>query len=74
MAGGLFAIDRKYFFYSGAYDRQLTYWGGENVEMSFRVSFFNSLFYVPMMSCFVALFYLRCRSCYRVSAVVIGWR
>ena len=39
MAGGLFAIDRKYFFYSGAYDRQLTYWGGENVEMSFRVSF-----------------------------------
>ena len=37
MAGGLFAIERKYFFHSGAYDRQLTYWGGENVEMSFRV-------------------------------------
>eukprot|EP00795_Rhopilema_esculentum_P014779 gene14779-5885_t len=37
MAGGLFAIERKYFFYSGAYDRQLTYWGGENVEMSFRL-------------------------------------
>ena len=38
MAGGLFAMERKFFFYSGAYDRQLTYWGGENVEMSFRVS------------------------------------
>jgi len=37
MAGGLFAIERKYFFHSGAYDRQLTYWGGENVEMSFRL-------------------------------------
>lgn len=38
MAGGLFAMDRMYFFESGAYDRQLTYWGGENVEMSFRVN------------------------------------
>ncbi|XP_047136155.1 polypeptide N-acetylgalactosaminyltransferase 13 [Hydra vulgaris] len=37
MAGGLFAMNRKYFFESGAYDRQLTYWGGENVEMSFRL-------------------------------------
>ena len=42
MAGGLFAIERKYFFYSGAYDRQLTYWGGENVEMSFRVSYIDT--------------------------------
>ena len=41
MAGGLFAMDRKYFFESGAYDRELTYWGGENVEMSFRVRFFS---------------------------------
>eukprot|EP00795_Rhopilema_esculentum_P014777 gene14777-5883_t len=37
MAGGLFAIDRKYFFEIGAYDRQLTYWGGENVELSFKL-------------------------------------
>ena len=37
MAGGLFAMERKYFYESGAYDRELTYWGGENVEMSFRV-------------------------------------
>ena len=26
-----------YFYESGAYDRELTYWGGENVEMSFRL-------------------------------------
>ncbi|XP_066912297.1 polypeptide N-acetylgalactosaminyltransferase 13-like isoform X1 [Clytia hemisphaerica] len=37
MAGGLFAMDRRYFFESGAYDRKLIYWGGENVEMSFRL-------------------------------------
>eukprot|EP00112_Aurelia_sp_Birch-Aquarium-sp1_P019291 Seg4740.1 transcript_id=Seg4740.1/GoldUCD/mRNA.D3Y31 product="Polypeptide N-acetylgalactosaminyltransferase 5" protein_id=Seg4740.1/GoldUCD/D3Y31 len=37
MAGGLFAMDRKMFFRMGAYDRQLTYWGGENVELSFRL-------------------------------------
>ena len=39
MAGGLFAMDRKYFFESGAYDPELTFWGGENVELSFRVSY-----------------------------------
>jgi len=37
MAGGLFAMEREYFYESGAYDRQLTFWGGENVEMSFRL-------------------------------------
>ena len=38
MAGGLFAMDRKFFFESGSYDRGLTFWGGENIEMSFRVT------------------------------------
>jgi polypeptide N-acetylgalactosaminyltransferase len=37
MAGGLFTINREYFYEIGAYDPGMEVWGGENLEMSFRV-------------------------------------
>lgn len=37
MPGGLFAIDRNWFFESGTYDTEMGFWGTENVEMSIRI-------------------------------------
>lgn len=37
LVGCAFAVDREFFYEIGAFDDQMTIWGGENIEMSFRV-------------------------------------
>ncbi|KAH3690623.1 hypothetical protein DPMN_191310 [Dreissena polymorpha] len=38
MVGAAYAIDRQFFQEIGEYDEGMKVWGGENLEMSWRVS------------------------------------
>jgi hypothetical protein len=62
MAGGLFSIDRAYFEKLGSYDPGFDIWGGENLELSFKVR----IALVQQLTILTTMF--------RFGCVVVDWR
>lgn len=50
MVGGLFAMDREYFYKVGSYDEKMMVWGGEEIEMSMRIWSCGGKILMPLCS------------------------